>query len=433
MKSNKKVVITGIGPISSLGIGKSEFWNSILKSRTNISTQKCFVDGEEWGSFPVHKVTNFEINKFNIEKKKLNFIRDWKKGDEDEDLLFLLASVQLAIEDSQLKIEEDNNIGLIVTQEHPGIESFYETVLEKTYNLFKNFKEREVSKKEIFEKLYEDCEAKGYDLQTFMYLYFVAKTFNLRGYSLFINNACASGIFAIEEASRQIRLGNAKVMIVVGGDHPTKIFKYLWFKNRGLYAQDGRIKPFSIKGSGIVFGDGATAIVLEDSDYAIRRNANIYGEYVDSGFKFDCWKVMVPDITSNSYECAFRDVLDETGISKDNIDLLNPHGVGLRITDCYEAATIKKIFPNNKKQPLISAFKPLVGHNLGGSAVLESAILLLCLYNNTVPPTLNLEKFDRSLGIELNDRLIKKELNIVAKMSCAFAGFNGVSIFRKFI
>ncbi|MBU2250854.1 MAG: beta-ketoacyl-[acyl-carrier-protein] synthase II, partial [Candidatus Omnitrophica bacterium] len=116
---------------------------------------------------------------------------------------------------------------------------------------------------------------------------------------------------------------------------------------------------------------------------------------------------------------------------KEEIDLLCPHGVGCQVIDTYEAKAITDIFGPNPKSPLITAFKPYVGHNLGGSALLEAAILLLSLKNNTILPTLNCQNINPKLNLPLIKQKTETNLKTVMKICCAFAGFNGAAIFKK--
>lgn len=428
----KRVVVTGIGPISSLGMGCEEVWDSILKKRLNLVKETYAIGNEKWGEFYLHKMRNFDISKFDIPEKNLKFVKELRTvKNEDTDLYYFLAVISLAIKDSGLKYDTSaNNIGLIITHENPGIEIFFEELIDWTYDLFKNTKKNDISKLEIAKKIYNSgCEDRGYNLQSFSYLFSAAKVFDIHGYSLFINNACASGLFAIEAAAKQIKAGTSPAVIVAAVDNPTKIYKYLWFKKHGLYAEDGITRPFSNDSSGIVFGDGGAALVLEDLEHARRRKANIYAEYLGGGFSLEGWKITVPNITDDFYTRSFQKALENTQVEADEIDFVNPHGVGMRITDTYEAKTINNVFKDRK--PLISAFKPLVGHNLGGSALMEVAISLMALKNNVIPATLNCENQNEKPNLNIVKKNKKAKIKVIAKMSCGFAGFNGICIFKK--
>lgn len=428
----KRVVVTGVGPLSSLGSGQEETWDNILKLRTNIVKNTYDIDGERWGEFYLHKIKAFNINDFDIPKENFRFIKELRTvKKEDTDLYYFLAVISLALKDSALEYDENNNeIGLMITNENPGVEIFFEELIDVAYELFIKYSGKRMTKLELAQGLYNNgCEERGYNLQTFSYLFAVAKVFGFHGYSLFINNACASGLFAMESAARQIKSGISPVVVVAAVDNPNKIYKYLWFKKKNLYSENGITRPFSKDSSGVVFGDGGAAIVLEDLDHAKKRKAKIYGEYLGGGFSLEGWKITVPDITNDSYIRSFNKAISASGIKPSEIDFVNPHGVGLRITDTYEANTINAVF--KKDRPLVSAFKPLLGHNLGGSSLLESIISLMALSKNIIPTTLNCENFDENFKIAIVRENMKKTVKIIAKMSCGFAGFSGVVIFKK--
>ncbi|MCM8797512.1 MAG: hypothetical protein NC923_06545 [Candidatus Omnitrophica bacterium] len=426
----KRVVITGLGPICSLGFHKETLWKRIVEQDIEVKRVDLALDAELWDSFLAHKIEGFDIERFGITQSVLEELKNWKAGRTDRDLNYALAAVKVALDDSGLNYnKEDNHIGLFLSIEHPGFEPFCQGIIQEALAYFKNnFSLKNASPKDVYKHLYDKFVDYGYDLQTFMYLYLISRAFGLHGYSLFTSNACASGLFAIDAASQQIKSGTINAAIVAGGDDVCTLFKHIWFKDRGLYAEDGKIKPFSKNANGIVFGDGYSAIILEDLECALIRKAKIYAEYVGGGFSLEGWKVVYPDINGVFYKRAIKEALKNSEINSSEIDLINPHGVGIRITDQYEARAIADIFGN--KTP-VSAFKPYVGHNLGGSALIESIILILALQNNAIPACLNCEDFDYRHNINLIQKTQKRELSCVIKLSCGFAGYNGAVVFRK--
>ncbi len=434
MTQERRVVITGIGPLASTGIGKDAFWEGIIKKRVGLTVKEISIDAEVWDKFYFHKLEKFDIENFNIEEEIIKDIKAWKKGKEDKDLLYLLAAVKLAIDDSGIFYDkESNHIGLFLTVEHPGFETFCEAIVEETTEYLKrNPLDNKFSKHKLFRYVFDKFSRSGYDLQSFMYLYFIARAFGIHGYSLFTNNACASGLFALESAARQIKYGGSDIVLLAGGDISDTMFKHFWFKEQNLYAEDGKIKPFTKNADGIVLGDGASALVLEEMDHALNRRAHIYAEYLGGGFSLEGWKVTLPRIGNLSYQDAIEGALKQANIKPEDIDLINPHGVALKITDAYEAKAITDIFGKNNQKPFITAFKPYVGHNLGGSAILESIILLLSLEKSLIPPTLNCDEIETRYNIELVRELTPYSLNTAMKLSCGFAGYNAAAIFRKF-
>lgn len=433
MNKSKRIVITGLGPITAIGTGVDHLWNSIKHKRTNVILEDHYLDQEYWGSFYVAKVFDFRLENFGLSPGAVASLTR-KQEDNSRDLLYLLAASKLALDDSRLSYDrDDNNIGLILTCENPGLDDLICRIIDSTLGVIEGRAPAVpvATRKDFIQVMYEQFEKRVYNLQSFMYLHYVSNALGLHGMPLFINNACASGLFALESAAQQIRCGTSEVVVVAGGDNPSFMTKYLWFKGLGIYAEDGVMKPFDKNRHGIVFGDGAAAIVLEDMDHALRRGAPIYGEYLGGGFTQDAWKVTVPSVTKNFYSKAFTQALNNSDLRPEDIDMLNPHGACTGIGDKYEALTIHEIFRDAAKLPMISAFKPFVGHNLGGSALMELIILLLSMRDNYVPATLNHTEQDPALNIAVAPETTSADIRIVAKMSTGFGGYNAVTLFGK--
>jgi len=429
--NKKRIVITGIGPISSVGIGKDNFWQGVLEQKTNLKKEECLINGESLGEYYVHKVEGFNINDLGIDKEKLEDIKIWKEGEEITDLNYLIAAVKLALDDSKIDYnKDDNGIGLVLAHENLGLMPFGYKVSDLAYEMLIDKKKSELSKRDFFEKFYRKFLKSGYDVQTFADLFHIARVFNIHDYSLFINNACASGLYAYEAASQIIKSEQAKIVVVAASDYPD-IYKYVWFKELGIYSPDGIIKPFSKNSNGLVFGDGGVGIVLEDYEQAKKRKATIYAEYAGGGFDLEGWKITVPQIGSNSYQRAIGTALRRAKTNAKNVDLVVPHGVGSAPIDYYESKAITDIFGQNPRKPLITTFKPYVGHCLGASALIESAILLLSQKNGIIPPTLNSDNIDPRFNITLLKEKKQAVLKTVMKITCAFAGFNSASVFKK--
>lgn len=431
MSSNKRVVVTGIGPITSIGIGKETLWQNLLMGKTNIKEERTCLDNELWGKYLFHKVEDFDISRFGIDKGKLEWIKDWKDGDEVVDLFYMIAAIKLALEDSGIGYhpDEDSDFGLVLTHENMGLIPFLSKVSNRSYELLKD-KSKPLTKKEYCESVYKDCLKSGYDVQTFMPLFHVAKVFNIHQYSLFICNACASGLYAIESASEMIKNNHTSTVLVAASDYPD-IYKYLWFKELKIYAEDGIIRPFSKDSKGLVFGDGGVAIVLEELEHAKKRKAPVYAEYLGGGFSLEGWQVTTPKIGSDSYQMAITKAFSQSSVAKSDIELIYPHGFGSHVMDYYESKAITDIFGKNPDKPLITTLKPYIGHNLGGSALLEAAVMLLSLKNDTILPTLNCENPNSVYNISLVKKKINKRLTTVMKTCAAFAGYNAASVFRR--
>lgn len=432
MPNSSRIVITGIGPIASSGIGRENFWQGVLGNSANLQRQKCLLDGELWEEFFCHKVSGFNIADFGIDKEKLNDIKEWKDGEEVVDLNYLIAAVKLALDDSRLDYNaDDNELGLVLAHENLGLMPFAHKVANVSFDLLKDKDNAHLSRREFIGRAYKNCLKSCYDVQTFADLFHIARVFNIHNYSLFINNACASGLYGLEAGANIIKNNQAKAVVVAAADCPD-IYKYLWFKELGIYSADGKTRPFDRDSNGFVFGEGGVGIVMEDLGSAQNRGAQIYAEYLGAGFDLEGWKITVPEIGSSSYQRAISRAFTQAGIKKEEVELLVPHGVGSAPIDYYEAKAITDTFGKNPKKPLITAFKPCIGHNLGGSALLESAILLLALKNGVIPATLNTENIDSRFNLALVKEQKRQKITMAMKTACAFAGFNAAAVFRRF-
>jgi 3-oxoacyl-(acyl-carrier-protein) synthase len=263
-----------------------------------------------------------------------------------------------------------------------------------------------------------------------MFLYHIGKAFNIHGFSLFTNNACASGLYALETARLMIEGGNNKAVIVAAADYPD-VYQHLWFKALNMYPPDGLTRPFDKDAQGFVLGQGGVGLVLEDIDHALQRNAHIYAEYKGGGFLMEGWKVAFPDLKGHTYSETIQEALKRSYIEPEAIDLICVHGVGTKIADRYEADTIADIFGTNQDRPKITAFKPYIGHTLGASVLLETAIMLLAMEKNIIPPLINTKNIDKK--IRISPALQKKVFPIqkALKICSAFAGFNASVVFEK--
>ena len=435
MDEDKRIVITGIGPITSIGIGKEELWDAIMKERTGLTRENWVLNGEVIDSFFIHKIHDLDISRFNLNEDILFEIRKWKEGEEDIDLLYLMAAAKLALDDSRLtySCQTNKDISLILTHENPGLEHFTSKNFIEFYRSVKNNPDlkRDITIKSLLTKLYPLIDKSGYETQSFMFLYHIARVLGIHGFSLFTNNSCSSGLYALEIASLLIRSHRSNVVVIASGDKGD-VYKHLWFERLNMYSKDGKIKPFDTGADGFVFGDGAVGMVVESLDHALKRDAPIYAEYKGGGFLMEGWKITLPDITGTSYQQTIRGALKEANMTPKDIDLICAHGVGNRVIDAYEAKAISDELSFHNESPPVTAIKPYVGHNLGGAALLETSVALMAMQNSIVPSVINSTSIDKKMGINVVLRSFSKELKNVLKICCGFAGFNSAAIFQKY-
>lgn len=431
MHSNNDVprlVVTGVASVSGLGSSNESVWSTAMNAPPAAKKKDYFINDVFLGSYYVQPAEFMDPANVGIGKQLLFEMREWCENHRTKDLDALLTIAKSALDDSSLNVDE-RVVGLVLTHENPGLDEFHEDVIAESYRYFKENGFACEGIKEYFDSFFNSFFKRGYNLQTFMYVYQIAKALNIHGYSVFVNNACASGIYAIEEAAQIIKSGKCSAVVVAGADS-SSAFKQMWLSRINMYSPDGRIRPFSKDRSGFIIGEGAAALVLETLDSAKDRGANIYAEYLSSGFDLEGWKVSVPDITSSSYTTCIQRALTKAHLTMREIDLVVPHGVGTLIADAYEAKSISSLLDKNQKQPTITALKPYVGHNLGSAALLEIVLSLLIMKHQIVLPTLNYEA-DENIKIQLLKKIEPMNVDTILKTACAFAGFNAAAIFKR--
>ena len=298
MNKPESVVVTGVGPLAAGGSGKDGLWSSVMEARTGLVRKRYAIGAEDVGTFYLHEISGFDINGYGLDKRALDDIRSWKEGDEIVDLLYFLAVIKMAMDDSSLKIDDASGAvtGVVLAHENIGLDHFYWNVVTEMGH--RGAGEAARAGKAFFDRFYSKFKRTGYELQTFMPLFHIAKAFGLHGYSLFLNNACASGLYAIEAAADAIRSGKCDAMVVAAVDR-SSVFKHVWFDELKMFAKDGLIKPFARGRDGFTLGDGGAAMVLESAASAARRKARVYAEYAGGSFTLEGWKVTYPDISSD--------------------------------------------------------------------------------------------------------------------------------------
>ncbi len=425
MLKNKRIVITGIGPICSLGIGKKEVLKNLYNYKSNITNEAFYLNRELIGKYLLHKVRKYDLLNFVSNHQVINEINAWKKGEKVKDFDLLIIAIALAIQDSNISIDKEK-IGMVLTHENPGLENLLSKLISKTFRLH-NLKSK-LSFKNYFKKVYDFSERSAYETQSFMMLHHASKIFGIHNYSLLINNACASGLYSMEAASQIIQKGVNDTVIVAASDSPG-IYKHLWLRNIKIHSSKGITLPFSSKSDGFLCGEGGHAIIMEDYTHAKARNANIYAEYLGGGFSLESWKVTLPAISENYLEKAIIAALKNAKVKSCDIDFINPHGLGSKVGDSYEAMAISNIFKD--KKPYVTAFKPYVGHNLGGAALLETILTILTMTKAVIPRLLNTECliYESELNYAKADTPIKKN-NTALKISYGFGGFDAAIVLR---
>ncbi|MFE0023802.1 beta-ketoacyl synthase N-terminal-like domain-containing protein [Amycolatopsis sp. NPDC059021] len=413
------VVITGLGVVSAAGIGIERTWRTIENAPPRAEVVELPSTHEKDRRVRLFLAPDYRIA--DITETCIDGVQLEREGiDQQRDIKHLIAAVGLAIDDADLRSTarlDLREIGLVVADEHPGIERLARTLYASVASATPPRPD------------YDELSEQIFALNTYLVPYLVARALHIGGECAFVNSACVSGLTAIDNAATQIRLGRSSLAIAAASDDPLSSGKFRWFADMHLYAIDGVPRPFHAEASGTVFGDGGAAVVLEDEEQARRRGARIYGRILGAGFTQDGWRINAPNPVGANQARSIRRALDEADLDTERIDAIVPHGTGIPMIDNYEAKTIRELWPDRRAQPVCLPLKPFVGHNLGGSSLLETALLLKAMKERRVPAVRAEDSAAvPAHGLDLPTTWSAKVIRHAVKTAVGFGGFYGTIV-----
>jgi 3-oxoacyl-[acyl-carrier-protein] synthase II len=418
-----QVVVTGVGVVCAAGIGISAVWDRLRQSGPPAPSRFVAPPPTDDITFPVYVVPPYTLADVGIPERTRQWLESAELGGA-RDLHHAVAATALALRDAGLPLDcraMTPGVASIAANESPGFESLSRSLFDL------GGQEAPETPRALYDRLVRDF----FQLNTFLPPHYLARAFGLAGPSLFVNSACASGLSAIDAAVQAIRLGRCTTAVVAASDNPLSAAKFYWFRDLGLLAADGCLRPFDARVGGTVFGDGGAALVLEDAETARARGARVYAEVVAAGFAQDGWKVTIPHPDRGAGETALRSALAEAGITAAEVDVVVPHGVGAAASDQYEARLLHAVFGGRDVWPRVTALKPCVGHSLGASAMMESALLLAAMQRESLPPVWGYEQPPKRHPLPLAREWQTRPFRIAVKLTCAFAGYHAAMVFRR--
>lgn len=408
----KRVVVTGVGIISSLGIGTDNTWQKLIAGETGIDTITSY-DTTDMPVKVAGEVKGFEPTEYGIEKKELKKLA--------RNTQFAIVASKMALEDAKLKIDETNadETGVIISSGIGGMEIFEEqlqVMLEKGVKRISPF-------------TIPAMIANMSSGTTAIYL-------GAKGPNKTIVTACASGTHSVGEGFELIRHDRAKVMIVGGTEACITAFGMNSFANmKALSTRNDSTasRPFSADRDGFVMGEGAGVVVLEELDYALARGAKIYAEVVGFGESCDAHHITAPVETGEGAVRAMRIALKDAGLSIEDVTYINAHGTSTPANDVIETRAIKTLFGAHAYKLYVSSTKGATGHGLGAAGGIEAAILAKTIETGIIPPTLHLETPDAECDLNyVPNKAIEKDVKVAMSNSLGFGGHNSVIVMKKF-
>ncbi len=409
--TKKRVVVTGIGLVSPLGNTAEETWAGLLAGRSGVDYIARFDTSQHKVKFAA-ETKNFDPGKF-IEKKELKKM--------DYFIYFSIAASREALEDSGLKITEDN-AEMIGTYIGSGIGGF--SVFEREHTKMLEGGPDRISPFFIPASIVN--LASGY-----VSIYSGAK-----GPNSATATACSSGAHAIGDSFRMIERGDALAMICGGTEGaitPMSVGGFAAMRALSLRNDDPQraSRPFDKDRDGFVIGEGAGLLVLEELEHAKSRGAKIYAEIVGYGMSADAFHITMPDM--DGPRRVMLKTIKDAGISTDQVDYINVHGTSTPAGDVNETKAIKAAFGEHAYKLALSSTKSMTGHLLGGAGGLEAGITALAVHNQILPPTINYETPDPDCDLDcVPNRARPSKVNYALSNSFGFGGTNAALLFKRY-
>ncbi|MFT4155398.1 beta-ketoacyl-ACP synthase II [Parafilimonas sp.] len=412
----RRVVITGLGAITPLGNSVKELWENIVAGKSSAAPITKF-DATKFKTRFACEVKNFHGEKY-FEKK------DIRKYDLFSQ--YAIAAAEEAVQSAQIEFsayseEEKADIGVIWGSGNGGISTFEEQVGLLYQGDGTKFSPFFVPKK------IEDIAAG-----------IISIRYQLYGPNYCPVSACASSNTAIINAFDTIRAGKAFMMIAGGSEAPITASSIGGFNAAQALSKRNddpasASRPFDKSRDGFVLGEGAGALILEEYEHAIKRNAPIYAELVGTGQAADAFHLTGTPRDGRGAKLSMRKALTEAGVQPEDVDYINAHATSTPVGDASEVVAIQTVFGNNR--PYISGTKSMTGHLLGGAGAVEAIICVMALRHGVVPPTINTRELDEAIPANLNIVLgqpVAAGIQYALNNTFGFGGHTATTLFKKF-
>ena len=412
----KRVVVTGMGVISSLGSDIETFWNSIKEGKSGIKQVTKF-DTSAMATKVAAEITDFDASLY-IDKKEARRMDTYTQ--------YALAAAKMAIESSGLDFEKEDKYrcGVIVGSGIGGIETF-----EDQLQVFREKGPGRVSP--FFIPMMIANMATGR----------IAIQYGLRGFNECVITACATSNNAIGDAFKVIQRGDADIMVAGGAEAAITPSSFAGFCSMGAMSttEDPAIacRPFDAERNGFVMGEGSGIFVLEEYEHAVNRGANIIAEVVGYGCTNDAYHITTPllenDENPGSKVMAIKLAMKDAGIQPEDVGYVNAHGTSTEYNDKYETAVIKAAFGEHARKLAVSSTKSMTGHLLGAAGAIEAIISSLALKEGFLPPTINYKTPDPECDLDyVTNTGRKADIKYAISNALGFGSHNAVLCFKKY-
>lgn len=408
----KRVVVTGLGTINSLGLNVEDTWKNLCEGKSGITIAKD-IDIENVPSKIAGQVKNFD---------PLDYIEHKEARRMDRYCQLAIASATQAIENSGIigQIDPDK-LGVISGTGIGGISTF-----EQQMKVFIERGPRRISP--FFIPMMISNIAAGR----------IAIKYNARCINFNVSSACTSSANALGESYRAIKYGAADAVIAVGSEAAVTRFTLSGFSvMRALSTRNDSpetaSRPFDKERDGFVLAEGAAALVLEEYENAKARGAKIYGEMVGYGATCDAFHITMPSPGGEGGAHSMRNAIEDAGISPEDVQYINAHGTSTPLNDKGETHAIKTVFGDYAYEVKINSSKSMLGHGLGAAGALESIIVIKSIQDQKIHPTTNLTTPDPECDLDYNpEGTIPLAIEYAISNSFGFGGHNATLVFKRY-
>jgi len=408
--NKRRVVVTGIGMISPLGIGNDATWQGLIEGRSGIGRITKF-DPSAFACQIAGEVRGFEPEKW-IEKKEV------KKS--DTFIHYAVAAAQMAVDDAGLEMakEDGDRVGVVIGSGIGGlplIEEMHQKMMERGPNRISPF---------FIPGLIVNLASGQISIR-----------FGARGPNSAPATACATGAHAIGDACRIIQRDEADVMFGGGSEaviSPLAVGGFAAMRALSTRNDDPEraSRPWDADRDGFVMGEGAGVVMLEERERAMARGARIYCEVTGYGMSSDAYHITSPAEDGSGMMRVMQRALKDAGLNPSDIEYINAHGTSTPVGDKTETVAIKRVFGDHAYKLAVSSTKSMTGHLLGAAGGIESAITAMAMKTGIIPPTINYENPDPECDLDyVPNQARQKTLTHTMSNSFGFGGTNATLIF----
>ena len=410
---NRRVVVTGVGLVSPVGMGAQANWDALCAGTSGIGPITRF-DATAFSTRFAGEVKNFDPLQF-VEKKELKKM--------DIFIQFAVAAAQYAVDDAKLTIDAAlaPRIGVFIGS---GIGGF--TTIEEQHSAYLEGGPRKISPFFIPSSIINLAAGQ------------VSIRFGAKGPNLATCTACTASAHAVGDSFEIIKRGAADAMITGGTEAavcPMGVGGFAALRALSQRNDDPlhASRPFDKDRDGFVLGEGSGMLILEELETARRRGANIYCEVVGYGMSGDAYHMTAPVEDGDGAVRVMQAALDRAGVRPEQVDYINAHGTSTPHNDRIETTAIKRTFGEHARKLAISSTKSMTGHLLGAAGGLEAGISALAVKHQTAPPTINLQLGDEGCDLDYVPHTARKmKIDYALSNSFGFGGTNGALLFKKF-